>query len=124
VNATGFAVADAAIAGKGGEATALVRHALSTGVDPVPLIAALASKLRTLVKVGASRGRGLDPVKDLGLAPWMVDRARRELQRWNADSLAEAIEAVAQADADVKGASRAPAFALERVVRRVAELAN
>jgi DNA polymerase-3 subunit delta len=54
----------------------------------------------------------------------MVDRARRELQRWNADSLAEAIEAVAQADADVKGASRAPAFALERVVRRVAELAN
>jgi DNA polymerase-3 subunit delta len=124
VNATGFAVADAAVAGKVSDALALVRHALSTGTDPVPLVAALAIKLRTLAKVGAARGRNLDPVKDLGLAPWQVDRARRELQRWDADSLALAIEAVAQADADIKGAGRAPAFAMERAVRTVAQLAG
>lgn len=123
VNATGFAVADAAVAGKAGEALALVRHAVSTGTDPVPLVAALALKLRTLAKVGAARGRGIDPVKDLKMAPWQVDRARRELQRWNANTLAEAIEHVAQADADIKGGGRAPDFALERVVRRVAGLA-
>lgn len=123
VNATGFAVADAAVAGKAGEALALVRHAVSTGTDPVPLVAALALKLRSLAKVGAARGRGLDPVRDLKMAPWQVDRARRELQRWNADTLAEAIEAVAQADADIKGGGRAPNFALERVVRRIAGLA-
>ncbi|PKQ26433.1 MAG: DNA polymerase III subunit delta [Actinobacteria bacterium HGW-Actinobacteria-4] len=124
VNATGFAVADAAVAGKTGEALALVRHALATGTDPVPLVAALASKLRILAKVGAARGRNLDPVKDLSLAPWQVDRARRELQRWTADTLADAIEAVAQADAEVKGAGRAPQFAVERAVRTVSQLAQ
>ncbi len=124
VNATGYAVADAAIAGDSTRAVSLARHAIETGTDPVPLIAALASKLRTLVKVGAARGRGgVDP-RALGLAPWQVDRARKELVRWDANRLAAAIEAVAQADADVKGASRAPAFAFERVVRTVAELAN
>lgn len=124
VNATGFAVADAAIAGKGADAIALVRHALSTGTDPVPLVAALAAKLRTLIKVGAARGRRLDPTRDLGIQPWQAERARRELQRWDAESLAQAVQAVAQADAEIKGASRAPGFALERAVRTVASLAS
>lgn len=123
VNATGFAVADAAVTGDRAAALALVRHALETGVDPVPLVAALASKLRVLAKVGASRGRGLDPTRDLGIAPWQVDRARRELRSWDADRLALAIEAVAAADHAVKGGERAPAFAVERVVRVVADLA-
>ncbi|MGC4174957.1 DNA polymerase III subunit delta [Demequina sp.] len=124
VNATGYAVADAAIAGDAVRAVSLARHAMETGTDPVPLIAALASKLRTLVKVGAARGRGGLDARELGLAPWQVDRARKDLVKWDANRLATAIEAVAQADADVKGASRAPAFALERVVRTVAELAG
>lgn len=123
VNATGFAVADAAVVGDRAAALALVRHALETGVDPVPLVAALAIKLRTLAKVGASRGRGLDPTRDLGIAPWQVDRARRELRTWNADRLAAAIEAVAAADHAIKGGDRAPAFSVERVVRIVADLA-
>lgn len=123
VNATGFAVADAAIAGRTGEALSLVRHAVSTGTDPVPLVAALAMKLRTLAKVGAARGRRMNP-GDLGLAPWQVDRASKELRRWNADTLAEAIECVAAADAEIKGAARAPHFALERAVRRVSQLAD
>lgn len=123
VNATAFAVADAAIAGDVRRAVSLTRHALSSGVDPVPMTAALAAKLRTLAKVGASRGRRLDPTRDLGIPPWQVDRARRDLQRWTADSLGEAIELVAQADTDIKGGGRAPHFALERAVRRVSELA-
>jgi len=124
VNATAFSVADAAIGGDAKQAVTLVRHALSGGVDPVPLNAALAMKLRTLAKVGASRGRGLDPTRDLGVSPWQVDRARRELRRWNAETLGRAIEAVAQADADIKGGGRSPAFALERAVREVADLAG
>ncbi|GMA34225.1 hypothetical protein [Demequina litorisediminis] len=71
--------------------------------------------------MGAARGRRLDPTRDLGISPWQADRARRELQRWTADSLAQAIEAVATADAEIKGASRAPQFALERAVRTVAQ---
>jgi DNA polymerase-3 subunit delta len=124
VNATGFAVADAAVVGRSGEALALVRQALDTGVDPVPVVAVLAAKLRTLAKVGASRGRGLDPVSDLGLAPWQVERARRDLRHWDADALASAIEAVAAADAEVKGGGRDPRFAVERAVRIVAGLAS
>lgn len=123
VNATGFAVADAAVAGDGAAALALVRHALETGTDPVPLVAALAIKLRTLAKVGASRGRGVDPTRDLGIAPWQVDKARKELRRWDGERLAAAIEAVADADHAIKGAHRAPAFAVERAVRTVADLA-
>ena len=124
MEATGFRVADAAAAGRAGEAVALLRHALATGSDPVPLVAALAIKLRTLAKVGAARGQGLDPVRDLGLASWQVDRARRELRAWTPESLAAAICAVAQADAEVKGASRDPVFAVERAVLRIAEAAD
>jgi len=124
VEATGFRVADAAAAGRAGEAVALLRHALATGSDPVPLVAALAIKLRTLAKVGAARGQGLDPVRDLGLASWQVDRARRELRAWTPESLAAAICAVAQADAEVKGGSRDPVFAVERAVLRIAQAAD
>ncbi len=124
VEATGFRVADAAAAGDAGEAVALLRHALDTGSDPVPVVAALAAKLRVLAKVGAARGQGLDPVRDLGLASWQVDRARRELRGWTPESLAAAIVAVAQADAEVKGAGRDAVFAVERAVLRVAEAAS
>lgn len=124
VEATGFRVADAAVGGDAGAAVALLRHALATGTDPVPLVAALAAKLRTLAKVAASRGRGLDPARDLGLAPWMVDRARRELVGWTPEGLAAAITAVAQADAEVKGEGRDPVFAVERAVLAIAAAAR
>ncbi len=124
IEATGFRVADAAIAGETGQAVALLRHALATGGDPVPLVAALAAKLRVLAKVAASRGRSAGAIRDLGLAPWQVDRARRELARWTPEGLAAAITAVAQADAEVKGAGRDPVFAVERAVLRVASAAH
>jgi DNA polymerase-3 subunit delta len=120
IEATGFRVADAAVEGDAGRAVALLRHALATGVDPVPIVAALAAKLRVLAKVAATRGRGSAALRDLSLAPWQVDRALKELARWTPESLAAAITAVAQADAEVKGASRDPRFAIERAVLRVA----
>ncbi len=123
VEATGFRVADAAVAGNAGAAVSLARHAMATGTPPVPLVAALAAKLRTLVKVGAARGRGLRPA-DLGIAPWQFDRAARELRGWTPEALAEAITAVAQADAEVKGASRDPDFAIERALLLVAAARN
>ena len=54
------------------------------------------------------------------LTDWQVDRARRDLSGWNEASLGMAIMAAAQADADVKGASRDPVFALERLVTVIA----
>ncbi len=120
IEASGFRVADAAVEGDAGKSVALLRHALATGLDPVPIVAALALKLRTLAKVGAVRSRGAGAVRELGLAPWQVDRAQRELRHWTPEGLAVAISAVAQADAEVKGEGRDPAFAVERAVLRVA----
>lgn len=124
VEATGFRVADAAVAGQQAEAVALVRHALATGLDPVPIVAVLAMKLRTLAKVAAMRGRGSLTARDLGLAPWQVDRARKDLQNWTPEGLAAAITAVADADAEVKGGGRDPRFAVERAVLRICEAAQ
>ena len=93
-----------------------LRHAIATGTDPVPIVAALAMKIRQLARVAALGGRrGMSP-KDLGMAPWQVDRARRELSGWSDDALAVAITAVARADAEVKGEARDPVHAVERAV--------
>jgi DNA polymerase-3 subunit delta len=124
VEATGFQVADAAVAGDAGAAVALLRHALATGVDPVPLVAALAAKLRVLAKVAGGRSGGAGAAARLGLAPWQVDRAVSELRHWTPEGLAVAISAVAQADAQVKGESRDRAYAVERAVLRVAVAAG
>ncbi|ACQ79995.1 DNA polymerase III, delta subunit [Beutenbergia cavernae DSM 12333] len=120
VEVTGFRVADSAVAGDAGGALLLLRHAIAAGTDPVPLVAALALKLRTMAKVAAVRGRGPAALSELGLASWQVDRARRDLGGWTPEGLAAAISAVATADAEVKGESRSPAFAVERAVLRIA----
>lgn len=117
VEASGFRVADAAIAGNSGEALRLLRHAIATGVDPVPIVAVLAQQLRQLVRVGfAGRGRSADVARDLGMAPWQVDKARRALSGWDSEALARSIQAVAAADFEVKGGGRDPVYAVERAV--------
>lgn len=116
VETTAFTVADAAIAGRHGEALLGLRHALASGADPVPIVAAFASKLRTMAKVAGSREGSGQIASRLGLAPWQVDRARRDLQGWTGDGLGTAIETVADADANVKGGGRDPVYALERMV--------
>ena len=54
--------------------------------------------------------------RDLGMAPWQVDKARRSLHGWSDDGLGEAIQAVAAADFDVKGGGRDPVYAVERAI--------
>ena len=121
VEATGFRVADAAVAGDAGEALRLLRHAIATGLDPVPIVAVLASQLRQLVKVGsAGRGRSADLARELGMAPWQVDRARRALAGWTGDALGRCIQAVAAADFEVKGGGRDPVYAVERAILTIA----
>lgn len=120
VEATGFKVADAALAGRGGPALAMLRHALATGADPVPLVAALAMKLRAVAKVYGVRGSSAQLARDLGMAPWQVDQARREAQRWTPEGLNYCIQMLAEADAQVKGEARDPVYAVERAVTAIA----
>ena len=121
VEASGFRVADAALAGQTSEALRLLRHAIATGVDPVPIVAVLASQLRTLVKVGAAgRGSSAGIAKTLGMAPWQVDKARRSISGWDGPGLGVAIQAVAAADVEVKGGGRDPVYAVERAILSIA----
>ncbi|WP_426566430.1 DNA polymerase III subunit delta [Angustibacter sp. McL0619] len=127
IEATGFKVADAAIAGQTDQALGLLRHALGSGVDPVPIVAVLAMGLRSLAKVSTVGSmRSADAARDLGMAPWQVDKARRQLRAWSPRGLAAAIEAVAAADLAVKGGlpskgRRAgdPVYAVEKAVLEI-----
>lgn len=120
VETSAFTVADTAIAGRYGEALLALRHALASGADPVPLVAAIAMKLRTMARVAGSRESSSAVAARLGMKDWQVDRARRDLMGWSQATLAMAIQATARADAEVKGASRDPVFALERLVSVIA----
>jgi DNA polymerase III subunit delta len=117
VEATGFKVADAAVAGDAGEALRLLRHAISAGDNSVPIVAVLAMQLRQMVRVGsAGRGSSGQLAKALAMAPWQVDQARRKLSGWDPDGVGRAIQAVAAADFDVKGGGRDPVYAVERAI--------
>jgi DNA polymerase-3 subunit delta len=118
IETTGFDVADATLDGRTDLALITLRNALASGVDPVMIISALAGSIRTLAKVsGASRGmKSFDLAANLKLAPWQIDKARRQLGGWTPVTLAAAVIAIAQADADIKGASADPAYALERTI--------
>lgn len=116
VETNAFKVADAALAGRAGEAMALLRHALATGADPVPLVAAISMKIRQMAKIYGNRSAS---AATLGMAPWQLDRARKDLNGWTDDGLAAAIQAMATADAAAKGAERDPIYSLEKLVNLI-----
>lgn len=129
VETTGFKVAEAALTGDEASAMALLRHAMNGGLDPVPIVAVLAMQLRQVGRVAeAGRGSGVQVARDLGLAPWQVDQARRTARGWDGDRLGRAIQAVARADVDVKGglrteaSVRSPELAVERAVLEICRL--
>jgi DNA polymerase-3 subunit delta len=120
VEATAFKVVDSAVTGRLGDALITLRHALQSGADPVPIVAAFANKLRLMAKLFGDRRSSSELAGKLGAAPWQIDRARKELQGWTENGLGNAIEVIATTDANVKGASRDPIYALERMVNIVA----
>lgn len=121
---TGYTVADRAVEGDVAAALETLRWALSTGVDPVLVSSSLAANLRTIALVGAA-GRGSPDALagSLGMPPWKIRRAQAWLRRWRPEALAEAVRAVAVADADIKGAGDDAVYAAERAVITVASCA-
>ncbi|WP_124054652.1 DNA polymerase III subunit delta [Arcanobacterium ihumii] len=117
IEATGYKVADALVIGDVGRAVELARHAMSTGTSPVSIVSSLAMKFRSMALVLGMRSSKLG-VND-SMKQWQRDRAKRELRYWSAEGLAQAILEIARADADVKGASRDPGYAVERAILAV-----
>ena len=122
VEATGFDVADATLAGDPRSALIALRHALETGTDPIMIVSALTSSIRTLAKVsGAPRNaNAFQLAGSLGLAPWQIDKARRQLSKWSPALIAFSVQELSRADVAIKGAEADPLYALERSVVAIA----
>jgi DNA polymerase-3 subunit delta len=118
-----FAIADAAMAGRTSTALEELRWALENGTSTVMLTSAFATAVRGLARfVSAPRGlRDGDLAREAGVPPWKVRVLREQARGWDERGLATAVRAVAQADADVKGASADSSYALERMVLAVSE---
>lgn len=121
VEAGAFKVADAATAGRAPEALMLLRQALSTGTDPIPMLAALNMKVRAMARVYGARGSSGELAAAFGMAPWQVERAQRETRGWTEGDLARAIDLAARTELALKGGSQDPVYALERYVLFVAQ---
>ena len=117
VETNAFKIADAAMAGNAAEAIRLFRHGFATGIDPVALTAALAMRVRQLARLFNDRSAN---AAALGMAPWQIDKARKELAGWSESELVDLVQLVAKTDADVKGAAREPEYSVEKLLLAMA----
>ena len=119
---SGFSIADRAVDGDLAGALELARWGQVTGLAPVLVTSALASTLRAVAQV-ASAGR--QPVNvlagQLGIPPWKVEKTQRQARAWRPDGLSTALQAVALADGQVKGAATEPGYAVERALLAVVQ---
>ena len=109
-----FEIADALLAGRRLEAMEGVRWAIESGTSAVYLLSSIAGQLRTLANyVGGNR-------KEIN--PYALKKLPATARGWDEDGLGAAIRAVAQADADLKGAASDPEYTLERLVLTITGL--
>jgi DNA polymerase-3 subunit delta len=119
---TSFSVADDVLGGRTDGALGKLRWALSTGVAPVLITSALSNNLRSLGKYLDGRDarlRDVDLARNIGVPPWKLKDLSRLSRDWKPTAVAEAIQIVATADAQIKGAASDPGFALEQAVLKV-----
>lgn len=121
VEVDGFAIADAVIEGRTPAALGLARHALAVGTAGPALTAALAYSFRTLVKASAAPRAGSleEQAAAVGLREWQLRKMRQQLSGWTPDGVSLAIRAIADADAEVKGAAVDADYAIEKVIVRI-----
>ncbi|MGG7103692.1 DNA polymerase III subunit delta [Rhodococcus sp. 24CO] len=121
---SGFDVADKVIVGDTRGALEALRWADQIGTPHVLLADALADAVHTVAKVGPY-ARGGDPFRlasELGMPPWKVKKAIKEVKGWDPASIGAAMQIVAALNADVKGAAVDSSYALESAVRKVCAL--
>ncbi len=122
--AKSFAVADAAFWGRREVALEELRWALDAGTAPVLVTSAFAGGARGVARYkSAPRGmREAELAREVGVPPWKLRTIRDQSRGWSDGAIARVIRAVAQADADIKGAASDAAYTLERLVLTVTGL--
>jgi DNA polymerase-3 subunit delta len=119
---SGFTVADRAVDGDLAGALELARWGQSAGLAPVLVTSALASTLRSMALVAsAGRAPAHQIAGQLGMPPWKVEKTQRQARGWRPEGLSAALSAVADADADVKGAAADAGYAVERLLLSVVQ---
>lgn len=118
---TSFSIADAVVAGRTSEALRLARHAMETGTTGPAITAVVAIGLRNVAKAAAAPRSGSlsEQAAEVGLKDFQLRNARPHLRLWSPSSLSRALRAVADADAEVKGAAVHQEFAVDRMLVRI-----
>jgi DNA polymerase-3 subunit delta len=119
-----FVIADAAFLGRRQAALEELRWAMATGVPSTFVTSAFAGSARGLARYrsAAKNVREADLAREVGVPPWKLKDIKSQAQGWTDQNLARAIRAVAQADADIKGAAGDPSYTLERLVLTISGL--
>lgn len=120
---TGFDIADAAFGGNTAQAVVKLRQAYASGMDSIPIIAALSYKLRQLAQYAKNPSGDFLPAglrKYPSLMNKRLTQMRREMRGFTSQSMARCFEALAQADQEAKSSAGDPRFALERAVELIA----
>ena len=63
-----------------------------------------------------------DLAREVGVPPWKLRIVRDQTRGWSEGGISRAIRAIAQADADIKGAASDASYTLERLVLTVTDL--
>ena len=116
---TVFNVSDYAMSGNISEALLAARSAVEQGIEPIAIIGACAAKLRTLAKVAAFENGELSS-SQLGMPPWMVKQAKRQLPQWNSAGIAQCFMKLAHADEVSKTRGGDVMLALEDALAAIA----
>ena len=118
-------IADAAVAGRAGEAIATCRRALQLGAEPVGIAAALANKVGVIARLYTARGDKFSLAKQSGLHPYVAEKTAPIARRWSGDNISKAVIIVSDLDGQVKSLGRDGAdYAVEAAVRQISQLAR
>ena len=91
---------------------------MAGGSSGPAITAALAFNFRNLIKASsAPRGVPLEQAAaEVGMRDWQLRKARQQLNGWHPDGVSRALRALAEADADVKGAAVDADYAIEKMI--------
>lgn len=125
VGVSSYAIADAALGAEPARALERLRWARQAGESSVAITAAMAGSFRGLAKYLEARNTGLPDVeiaRRAGVPPWKLRDYAKISRFWQPAGLAKAIQLIARADSEVKGAASDADFALEAMLLGVLRL--
>ena len=114
-----FNVSDASLEGRLPDALETLRWALSIGVQPAAVTAAMARGLRSLglyLDMRSQRMGDKQLAQTIGVSPWKLKSLNKQARSWSKAGVARAIQLVNTCDAAVKGAAVDANYALESML--------